>query len=212
MAEARCVPVLLNQQWRRYMKFFKDNLHLISRLFVNQLGMTMFSIVLMMASSKNNVISLCFSIFSTLFYLYLIYTVMWEAGAKDAIRIEQGRMEQNRAFPWKASFWASVPNFFIALLMIIGFLFGYLFSSADGARTLYVVMRLVVGLFEGMYVGIFSSIVSLLPNTDLIYAASGVVFYTLSSLPMMVVSAVAYSFGLCNKYFLIPKPKAKKKG
>ena len=193
------------------MNFFKTNLHLISRLFVNQLGMTMFGIVLMMASSKNTILSLCFSVFATLFYLYLIYTVMWEEGAKDAIRIEQGRKEKSRAYPWKLSFWASVPNFFIALLMIIGFLFGYLFTSADAARTLYVIMRLVGGLFEGMYAGIFSFIVTWLPDTDIVYALSGVVFYTLSSLPMMGVSALAYSLGLRNVYFLIPKHKAKKK-
>jgi hypothetical protein len=194
------------------MKFFKENLHLISRLFINQLGITMFSIVLMMASSKNSTVSLCFSIFSTLFYLYLIYTVMWEVGAKDALRIEQGRMEKNPAFPWKASFFASIPNFFIALLMLVGFLFGYAFTSFDAARTLYVVMRLVVGLFEGMYVGIFSSLVSLLPNTDLVYAASGTVFYALSPLLMMGVSALAYSLGIRNNYFLIPKQMPKKKG
>ena len=193
------------------MNFFKNNLHLISRLFVNQLGMTMFGIVLMMASSKNNLVSLCFSIFATLFYLYLIYSVMWEEGAKDLLRIEQGRKTKDSAYPWKISFFANVPNFFIAFLMLIGCLFGYFFASFDAAKSLYVIMRLVVGLFEGMYAGIFSSIVTLLPDTEAVYAASGLIFYTLSSLPMMAVSALAYSLGLRNIHFLIPKYKAKKK-
>ncbi|MBP3436616.1 MAG: hypothetical protein J6K61_01755 [Clostridia bacterium] len=194
------------------MKFLKANFHLISRLFVNQMGMTIFGLVLMLAASKINALHVPLSVFSTLFYLYLIHTVMWEEGAKDAIRIEQGRKTKSLFYPWKLSFWASVPNFFIALLMLIGYLFGYLFTTSAAAQQFCTIMGVIASVFEAMYLGIFNGISALLPSdNEALRVAVRVIFYILSSLPMMLASHFSYALGLRNVHFLIPRYKKGKK-
>ena len=64
------------------MRYFREHSRLISRLFINQIGMTVFGLILTMAvmrSTENNAtITVAVSLFSILFYLSLIYNVMWE--------------------------------------------------------------------------------------------------------------------------------------
>ena len=80
------------------MKIFKENSYDIVRLYINQLGIMIFSMLLYTAvgsfenESLSTSLSVFVSIFSTCFYLALIYYMMWEIGAKDKIRIDGGRM------------------------------------------------------------------------------------------------------------------------
>ena len=73
------------------MRYFRNNSKLISRLLINQVGMTIFGMIMTMAvmrsTSNNTAITVVVSIFSILFYLCLIYNVMWEEGARNGIRV-----------------------------------------------------------------------------------------------------------------------------
>ena len=81
------------------MKIFKENSYDIIRLYVNQLGIMIFSMLLYSAvgsfenESLSSGLSVFVSIFSVCFYLALIYYSMWEIGAKDKIRIDGNRMD-----------------------------------------------------------------------------------------------------------------------
>ena len=193
------------------MKFFKDNAPLIGRLFVNQVGMTIFGLVLSMAAQSKKTILFWISIFAVCFYLCLIYSVMWEEGAKDAIRIEQGRKRKDFLFPLKAAGFAAIPNFFAAFLMLFAFLFGYGFASFGWAQSFYAVMHIIVGLFQAMYVGIFSAILTPLAGNTVLYAGIGVVLYAISSLPMILMAIFAYWMGFCNKRVFSFRVPGKKK-
>ena len=194
------------------MKFYRENSRLVSRLFVNQIGMTIFGVVLtlavMKATENNTSLTVAVSIFSILFYLCLIYNVMWEEGARNIIRIKAGRLENDRFHAIKAAFLASVPNLVLAALLLISFVLAFPFDLAF-AKSVYAALHIILGLFEAMYVGLFSVILELVPEiASQSFLACGL--YIVSSLPMMLVAVLSYHLGMKNIY-IFGKPTAKKK-
>lgn len=192
------------------MKFFRQNTHLILRLFVNQIGITFFGLVLTMAVARmdNDSFKLWVSLFSIAFYLCLIYSVMWEAGAAAAVPVESGRAKKDNLFSLKASLWASVPNFVLAALLVVFFLVGIV-GNVAWAGGVYAVLHVILGLFEAMYVGLFSVILSSLSGTAEQLVAC--VLYVFSSLPMILVSVGAYALGFRNIRLLGKAPQGKNK-
>lgn len=195
------------------MRYLRENSRVISRLLINQVGMTIFGLILtmavMMAAKNNGTVVMLVSVFSVIFYLCLIYNVMWEEGARNIIRIKAGRMEKSAAFPFKAALWASVPNLVLAGLMAISGLLAYTFgiSFFEGVQD---ALHIIVGAIQAMYLGLFNQILLLFPSAfkDLV----ATVLYILSPLPMILVAAGGYFLGTRNIYLLgKPKPKNKKK-
>ena len=179
------------------MKFFRQNTHLILRLFVNQIGMTFYGLFLTMAVARmeNSSFKLWVSVFSILFYLCLIYSVMWEEGAANAVPVEAGRMKKDNLFSLKAALWASVPNLFLAFLLVVFFLIGIV-GEVTWAGGAYGIIHIILGLFEAMYVGLFSEILGAFSGAAQQLVAS--VLYVFSSLPMILVSLGAYALGFRN--------------
>lgn len=195
------------------MRYLREQFNLITKLFVNQIGMTIFGMILtmavMMAAEDNQTVLALVSAFSILFYLCLIYNVMWEAGARNIIRIKAGRMPNDRAFALKAAFFASVPNLVLAVLIAVSYLLAYplgitAFVGVQDA------IHMILAIFEAMYLGLFNVVLSLFPagaTKDLWV----VILYLLSSLPMILVSMGAYALGTRNVY-LLGKREPKSKG
>ena len=100
------------------MQFFKKYSYEITKLFIYQIGMTVFGLILALASimskqGAKNSFTLILGIFSTCFYLYLVYVVVWDMGAKDKIRIDAGRQKCDTFLGLKLMSWAQIPNFLI---------------------------------------------------------------------------------------------------
>ncbi len=195
------------------MRYFREHSRLISRLLINQVGMTIFGMILTMAvmkSTNNNpTITVAVSIFSILFYLCLIYNVMWEEGARNGIRVNAGRMEKIPFFSLKAALFASIPNFVLAVLLFVSYLLAFPFGM-EFARSAYAVLHIILALFEAMYVGLFSVILNAFPEvaTQSLVASC---LYLLSSLPMILVSMLAYRFGEKNIYIFGKRSPKKNK-
>jgi FtsH-binding integral membrane protein len=103
------------------MKFVKENSYDIVKLIINQIGITIFSLVLLFTANGANlppVFKPLFSVFSTLFYFALLYTVAWEFGAKDKIKIDSGRYSATKAKGLFLGLWANCVNIFLAILNI----------------------------------------------------------------------------------------------
>ena len=87
----------------RAIKFFKENSYNVVKVFINQIGITIFSFVLYfsIASFKENNMQLyhklmiAISAFAMLFFFVLLYTSAWDLGAADKIRIESKKAEKN---------------------------------------------------------------------------------------------------------------------
>ncbi len=179
------------------MKFFRDHSSVILRLFANQIGITFFALVLTMAvvQMENDALKVVVSAFSILFYLCLVYSVMWEAGASDIIGIQHGHKPKIALYPVKIALWASVPNLLLGFLMLVTCLLGF-YADLGWAQSVYAVLHIIAGLFEAMFVGLFSFIIEKLPS-DIEYLVVSLL-YVLSSLPLLLMSWASYEMGTRN--------------
>ena len=78
------------------------------------------------------------------------------------------------------------------------------------ARSAYAVLHIILALFEAIYVGLFSVILNAFPEvaTQSLVASC---LYLLSSLPMILVSMLAYRFGEKNIYIFGKRSPKKNK-
>ncbi len=145
-------------QAQRFHSFLKDNGHLISKLIVNQIGMTVFGWVLAMACVSNNALLMGVSVFSVLFYMYLLYSACWEIGTKDQVKVAAGRMKRQPFKAFFCSLLANIPNAIFAILAIIGYYSIVNMATGDPlwATNLYGVCNAIARAIQGMYIGIIA--------------------------------------------------------
>ena len=69
--------------------FFSEHSYSMVKMFLNQFAISIFGTMLALAASsgKNDTLLLLSSIFSIFFYMFLLYTMTWELGAKEKIRV-----------------------------------------------------------------------------------------------------------------------------
>ena len=148
------------------MKFLKENSYDIIRLIINQVGITIFSLVIYFSVGSidiesellNNLIRIFISVFSMLFYYSLIYTISWDWGAKDKIRIDAGRMKPDKIKGLKMALVANVPNFILSLTCIISL--GIYCLGAEWLNNFYgkvtLLNKLWLAIYQGIIHGVFS--------------------------------------------------------
>lgn len=159
--------------------FIKQHSYDAVKMFLNQfaIGLFGFSLALACGKAENRTLRLITSIFAILFYLFLIYTMLWEMGAKDKISVEHGHKRRIPLTGLYIALMASVVNYLLAIGITIG-------SSIGG------VCVFLSGLLQGMYLGVLSlRIHDVLLNTY-------VIVYYLIPLPAILTATVAYWFGL----------------
>ena len=169
-------------------------------MFINQLAIAIFGASLTFATTaahgdSNNfdTFTLVVSIFSALFYLFLIYNLSWEIGAKDKISVD---VKKKPYRPWLGlflSFLANIPNFIIVTIYAI-----ISFSSTGNANF---IIRLIACLSNGMYFGALSVIRIPINGTWLPLQAFWWAFL-ITTIPAILTSGIAYYLGHRNfKFF-----------
>ncbi|MCD7776837.1 MAG: hypothetical protein LUH54_05660, partial [Firmicutes bacterium] len=111
--------------------FIKENGHLIWRLILNQIGMTVFGLMMSMTGAAidaaladgdgavSRTVNFWASVFSVVFYMFINYWAVKEEGQKDKIRVDAGRRKKN---PYKGlliALCASSLNILLAIIMNI---------------------------------------------------------------------------------------------
>ena len=139
------------------MKFIKENSYDIVKLFVNQIGISIFSLVLYTAAGLVIDVDLYLSIFAILFYAALIYTASWDMGAQDRIKVDSGKMKQNNFKGAIVAGVANIPNA-IFIVMAIIFIGSYLAGGSEGLYTAFGIINLIFRLICAMYIGVLSAI------------------------------------------------------
>lgn len=192
------------------MTWFKNNSYTIVKMIIQQFGIAVMSIIFIGgALGADTRLGLFGSVFCSLFYLALLYTMCWDEGAKAGIRADAMHTKKDSLFGLKLSLFANIPNAVLALLMLVGFLFGQVFFEAAWAQGLYTVVHLIAFIWESMYLGFINFF---LPAAETA-ATSGyyLVAYTLMILPSLFASWLGYFLGLRNKRMFgslfAPKPK-----
>jgi hypothetical protein len=175
--------------------FFKENSYNMVKLFLNQIALTVFGTMLALSTVKNPTLLLVTSIFSVLFYLYLVYSCGWEIGAKDKIRIDGGRIAPAPAKGFLIALIANVPNLLLAILMGIG----AIISTSTGAKwagDMSVVCNAIARLIEGMYLGIIKIL------EDRVFADAHIIdvwwWFIVITFPAIITGGISYLLGSKN--------------
>ena len=195
------------------MRFFRENSDIIVKLYINQIGVAIFAMFLYTAAAAIDVdgiaslfIKVGISVFSTIFYFALLYTVAWEVGAKDKIRIDAGRMEENKIKGLKIGLFANSPNFvFVGLALFL-----FIIYMASGAEVLYTIFGILNGLFRifvSMYLGMIQGLTnSLGGNLDLTVET---ILYIAFSAVAALITYLSYLMGLKDKRLFPTTPNKK---
>ena len=194
------------------MKIFKETSYDIVRLYVNQLGIMIFSMLLYTAvgsfeSDKlSSGLSIFVSLFSICFYLVLIYYVIWEIGAKDKIRIDGGRAEPCKYKGLVMGLFANIPNFVLGIFTVL-FMVIYLITGNEVVFSLFFVFNLIIRIHASMYMGIITALVpSRAPagssDIDQIEFLIEAILFTVIPLVSVAVTHLAYQLGSKDKKIL----------
>ena len=184
------------------MKYFvKENSYLMFKMFVNQLGMTIFAIILTFATIQNDTLFLIVSIFSMLFYMVLLYFMTWDIGYEDKARIDAKRLQFVKLKGLYLSLFANIPNFILALMITVGYYGSTVLneagfpSSPEWSVNLYGIGKLIAGLLEAMYTGIIN-----------VFFGPSPWAYFIIIVPSLITCTIAYVMGVKGIRFF-PPPK-----
>ena len=194
-------------------KILRENSYNIIRFFVFQIGIAIFSLMLYFSISAVDGadakarIQCGISVFSILFYLFLIYTAAWEYGAKDKIRIDGGRMTRT---PMKGAIMliaANLLNFVLAFLCTL-FLGVNLAGGPEWLYTAFSIVNLILRLVASMYIGVVNMIFMNIEGDKLqfFYESIG---YLLIPLVSVLTAHIAYTLGLKDRKIFSSNKKEK---
>ena len=192
------------------MRFFKENSYDIVRLYINQVGMTIFSLVLYfsvtsLADNPDSAglyikLKIGISVFAMLFFFALLYTAAWDWGANDKIRIDSGKIKKNIGKGALIATFSNAINFILAGGCLISEL---IIKNGDGL--IYQLFRPILLLTNGMYIGVVQGIFSSASNKSLFEAIG----YFITPFFAILATHIGYVFGM--KYIKIFPTSAKKK-
>ena len=169
--------------------FFSKYSYSIIKMFVNQFAISIFGAVLSMATdaSGKRGLTIFVSCFAILFYLFLIYTMTWEVGAKDRIHVDMGKMKKHPHTGLVMSIIANIPNFIIAIMFTIASPF---MATVTWAGNMAAIAATITVFIQGMFLGCITS-----------FSIGDVLLnkfwwtYFLIIVPALVTSWVAYYMG-----------------
>lgn len=139
------------------MNFLKENSYNMVKIFLTQIVMSFFGTMLAIATLKAPTLLLWSSVFSVVLGLGVVYTIAWDVGARDKIKIDGGRM---KPFPCKGLVLAlggNIPNLILAVLMGLGVLI-----DTEGSQVMSLVCNAIARLINGSFLGIIKTLENLL--------------------------------------------------
>ncbi len=205
------------------MDFLKKNSYDIVRMFITQLGISVFALTMSISFSQitpdektfgSIAGNVAISVFSTGFYFVLLYMTAWDWGAKDKIKIDAGRMTGSGAKMLLMSLIANAPNLLLSFISV----FCLIFSSLGIKFIFYAagtISAIILRLASNMFNGATSEIFYFLRNTaegadnsvyDLVQMTSFIFLFFLT----VLVCHFGYTLGLKEKRifgFIKIKPK-----
>ncbi|MDD6800014.1 MAG: hypothetical protein PUE85_06335 [Firmicutes bacterium] len=169
------------------LNFIKENGYMIFRMIVNQIGMTMFGLMLSMATIQNDTLLLITSLFSIVFYMALLYTMTWDCGLKEKVRVDAKRLKYSPLKGLWMSLCANSLNVLIGIFAVVSRFFVTDFANQlpEAAFNAYYIARSIAIFTQGMYSGLIA-----------LYAPYNPFALVLIVIPALVSCTVGYYFGL----------------
>lgn len=174
--------------------FLKENSYNSVKMFLTQIVMSFFGTMLAISTLSNPSLLLWSSIFSILFYLAVIYTIGWDIGARDKLKIDGGRMRPAHEKGFLIALLSNAPNLLLALLMGLGVLI-----NSAGSQAMSLICNAIARLINGAYLGVISTLEDLI----VLQNGEGIMRYIwwwfiVMTLPSIIVGGVSYLMGSYN--------------
>jgi len=180
-------------------RFFHDYSYSIVKMFVNQFAIAIFGIALFtptfVAMPTLNLIT---SIFAAIFYLFLIYVLTWEIGAKDRVAVDVGKKPYRPHTGLLLSLIANIPNLLLAIFCTI-------VAAINPENNFFWIPTLLNGMYWGIIRNIylpFGQGGAFVPVSDF-----WITFY-LIIVPALVTCWFAYFMGFKNIRIVAKAPQA----
>ena len=127
------------------------------KLFVTQCVIGLFGNILALFSASMNSmpITIAASVFSILFYYFLVYITVWEIGSKDLPAIEAGRTKRSDLTGLWIGLGAGIPNIALAIIHALCLPFA---NSSKLLSGICGVSRIATLFIHGMYTSVMSII------------------------------------------------------
>ena len=167
-------------------EFFKRYSYPSVILFVNQIAIAIFGLVLALSAQKadNEALKIVTSVFSIIFMLFLQFIGIWKAGAEDRISIDLGKRELDMRIPFVIWLIGNSINLLMAILYTVGYFVEPL-SALMG-------VKVIALLIEGEYTGLLSIDVGGIALNNMWY------MYFLITLPSLAAVVLGYLAGVKN--------------
>lgn len=152
-----------------------------------------------LAGDGNEFYLMLSSLFSLIFYLCLLYTLTWDLGFNDSLKIEAGRMKFDPLLGGKISLGANVVNIILAVIILIT-------SFIPAVGSVYSNSSAIATFIQAYYAGLKSYFFSgLIANSEPSY------IYLLMIIPSLLSSTLGYIMGAKKKriLFFLPLPSTK---
>jgi hypothetical protein len=173
-------------------EFLKKYSYSAVKLFVSQMAISLFGLVLAIACAKlGKSMQIVTSVGAVVFYLFLIYTSMWEIGSKDKFGIDYGKFEANSLTGLYIGLIANLLNILLAVLVTLGLTLG----NGGLLSKLGALCGTIAIFIEGMYSGILSVHIGGAPLN------SFWISYFIITIPAIATSAFAYYAGIKGIHF-----------
>lgn len=186
------------------MKLIKETSSMIYRLIITHIAMSIFGLVLFFSTNmmEPKLLMLAASIFSACFFAVIVYSTMWDLGAKDKAAFDGGRLEN----PAKRGFVAALTAEAFWIVLAIAYVVVAQFN-VNVASMIYVVEFLSSCCFTGIEVYLKNFV---LAEGSLVtpYVVGAV--YILGSLIISGVGTFGYVLG-CKDMTIVPKKTNTKK-
>ena len=175
---------------------FREDGAIVRKLIGYQFAAAVMGVLLSSAAAQVKLLNLGTSILSALFYCYFIYTAVWEAAAKDRLKVDGKRMAEDKSRGLKFALAANIPNLVLGFVAFTFYMIGHIVNS-DAFKTIASISAILARFWQGMYNGIINYIVPLgLEGWTHVFS---LLIYLAIIIPAFAVSAFAYHMGYNGK-------------
>ena len=171
--------------------FIKKHSYDAVKMLVTQVSISIFGLVLSLTclNAKNEPLLFACSAGAVLFYLFLIYTSVWDMGAKDSIPLQYERISYQPRKGLYISLIAHSLTWLLALFIVLGSFFpegAFVYIMGNFCKTI------TLFILQGMFSGLLTLEVAGVALNELAW------IYLLLPLPTLATAWLGYLAGLKN--------------
>lgn len=190
--------------------FFEINSKSVLKLYINQIAMAVFGLMVVFASAQSESLLLLASSVSVGLYLVIIYSMMWEAGAKAAaktLRAEDAEIKKIQT-PFLIILFGSLFNILCYLIYTVLKIIVDLkniteiteSSLASFGNFIWHFMRMINGIYMGFEAVLFpnpylESAIETTAEEAVIIMYTPAYYFFLTLIPLFVIGMLAYYLG-----------------